>query len=365
MPDNLRIGYVPYSKDLSHPGDRRRLASWAKYNDVKLVLDNPLSADLLILSNNANFNYWIKKAKVPVILDLVDGYLGEEPTFLKDFFRNLMRAFKGKSNFGSITYTRALKKACRAANAIVVASPEQSFHIKPFNKNIFTILDDHSELCFSPIDINLHKKINCEHHERHLFWEGFGYTIKHFGEISSELDVFLRDNNIGLYILSTSEFPRWGGYIGKVNTIKLLKKYFPNSFENLHFQSWSIENLISCARESNLGIIPINIEDKFANLKSENKALSMWTLGLPIVASSTPAYKRLADNSNILITCDENQKFLEVLHEKLFNQKILDSEKFKITSYLDKYHNSRILSESWANVINQSHKLYSQQNIHK
>jgi hypothetical protein len=91
----------------------------------------------------------------------------------------------------------------------------------------------------------------------------------------------------------------------------------------------------------------------------------MWTLGLPIVASSTPAYKRLADNSNILITCDENQKFLEVLHEKLFNQKILDSEKFKITSYLDKYHNSRILSESWANVINQSHKLYSQQNIHK
>ena len=356
MSDKLSIGYVPHSKDLSHPGDRRRLASWAKYNDVKLVLDNPLRADLLILSNNANFNYWIKKAKIPVILDLVDGYLGEEPTFLKDFLRNLMRAFKGKSNFGAVTYTRALKKACR--NAIVVASPEQSFHIKPFNKNIFTILDDHSELRCIPDGINLVKKMNCERHERHLFWEGFGYTIKHFNEIGAELDVFLRDNNIGLYILSTSSFPRWGGYIGKVNTKKLLKTYFPNSFENLHFQNWSIENLIYCARESNLGIIPINIKDKFANLKSENKALSMWTLGLPIVASSTPAYKRLADEANIVVTCDETQKFLELLQEKLFNEEILSSEKSKISDYLDNYHNSRILSASWTNVINEARKLY-------
>jgi hypothetical protein len=357
MSDKLSIGYVPHSKDLSHPGDRRRLASWAKYNDVKLVLDNPLNADVLILSNNANFNYWIKKANIPVILDLVDGYLGEEPTFLKDLLRNLLRAFKGKSNFGAITYTRALKKACRDAHAIVVASPEQRFHIKPFNKNIFTILDDHSELCFIP-DNDLHKKNKCEQHDRHLFWEGFGFTIKHFGEISSELDVFMRENNIGLYILSTNSFPRWGGYIGKVNTIKLLKKYFPNSFENLHFQNWSIENLISCARESSLGIIPINIEDKFANLKSENKALSMWTLGLPIVASSTPAYKRLADEANIVITCDETQEFLELLQGKLFNKEILDSEKSKMVDYLDKYHNSRILSASWSHVINESHKLF-------
>jgi hypothetical protein len=131
--DKLIIGYVPYSADLSHPGDRRRIGTWSKACENELKLVDPTHSDLLVLSAGANFNYWLKRSKQPVILDLVDGYLGEEPIFIKDFGRNLIRSFKGKSSYSAITFTRALRDACRKADAVIVASSEQAkqvIHIK-------------------------------------------------------------------------------------------------------------------------------------------------------------------------------------------------------------------------------------------
>jgi hypothetical protein len=122
MGTSIKVGYVPYSKDLQHPGDRRRIVIWADANEATLEIHEPLNSDLLILSNGANFNYWIKKFNKPIVLDLVDGYLGEKPGWPKDFLRNLIRSISGRSNFLDFTYTRALKKACRNSDAVIVAS---------------------------------------------------------------------------------------------------------------------------------------------------------------------------------------------------------------------------------------------------
>jgi len=77
--DSLRVGYVPYSQDLQHPADRRRLAVWAAGRKTELNIADPSNSDILVLSSAANFGYWLKRVKQPVILDLVDGYLGENP----------------------------------------------------------------------------------------------------------------------------------------------------------------------------------------------------------------------------------------------------------------------------------------------
>ena len=146
MPDKLKIGYVPHSADLSHPGDRRRIGTWSKARRADLQLEDPTESDLLVLSAAANFNFWLHKSKQPVVLDLVDGYLGEEPVFLRDLGRNLVRSFKGKSNYSAVTFTRALQNACRKADAVIVASPEQAKDVLRFNSCVHVILDDHSEL---------------------------------------------------------------------------------------------------------------------------------------------------------------------------------------------------------------------------
>ena len=181
MQTKMRVGYVPYGKDLQHPGDRRRLAAWALDQKLNLNLADPLESDILVLSNAANFGYWLKRAKQPVILDLVDGYLGEHPSFIKDVVRNIVRSIRGTSRLRWITYTNHIRTACRKADAVIVASTEQRDVILKYNKHVNVILDDHSEMD-STFSADGSRNIGSTQplQSPHLFWEGYGYTLKHF-----------------------------------------------------------------------------------------------------------------------------------------------------------------------------------------
>lgn len=208
----MRIGYVPYSKSLLHPGDRRRLGMWAESKGIELELINPLNSDLLVLSNAANFGYWIKRATQPVVLDLVDGYLGESPSFFYDFLRNLLRTMRGTSSFHWIIYTRHLKAACQSSSLVIVASEEQALFVKQYNQNVRVILDNHSELimskCLSESSPILQESFFVN---PFILWEGFGYTLKHFEFMADELDEFLSSSNWRMCLVTVRKFHRWGG----------------------------------------------------------------------------------------------------------------------------------------------------------
>jgi hypothetical protein len=343
MPDKLKIGYIPYSADLKHPGDRRRIGTWSKETKNELILDNPTDSDLMVLSGAANFGYWLNRAKQPVILDLVDGYLGEEPSFLRDLGRNLVRSFRGKGNYSDITFTRALQNACRKAEAVIVASPEQAKEVLSFNSQVYIILDDHSEL-----DAGRHaRKIFSADiaDPKYIFWEGFGYTIKHFKFLASNLDEFMHRSGYRLFILTNLNFALWGGYLGKVNAEKLIKKWFPKSKHQIDIIPWSIEDVIRCASLSDFAIIPVDTNDRFANLKPENKLLSMWKLGLPTLFSSTSAYKRVAHEVGISEFCIDAsgwQTILYSLKSDFFSDSFVKTEK-----YINETHTKEMLVEKW------------------
>jgi len=346
MIDDFKIGYVPYSPDLSHPGDRRRIGTWSESKGFKLQLDSPTESDLLVLSASANLNYWIRRSKQPVILDLVDGYLGEHPGLFKNFGRNLIRSFNGQSNYSSITFTRALKKACTDADAVIVASPEQAQQVHPYNSKVYIILDDHSEL--DRARFKRKSNINSEDVKRYIFWEGFGYTIKHFKFVAPYLDKFMAESGYKLLILTNPIFARWGGYLGRVNAEKLIKNWFPLSADQIEIIPWSVEEVIRRACISDFAIIPVDTMDKFANLKPENKLISMWHLGLPTIFSSTQAYKRVSDDIGLSELClDQNEwgKFLSNVNVASFSRTLIKTEK-----YIDEAHTREILVEKWQSV---------------
>lgn len=348
----MKVGYVPYSKDLQHPGDRRRLAAWAIDQQIKLNLTDPLDSDLLVLSNAANFDFWIKRADQPVVLDLVDGYLGEHPTFLKDVLRNIVRTLRGTSKLRWITYTNHLRNACLKSDAVIVASKEQRDVILKFNKNVFVILDDHSELdSASSVTGNSPNELPLLPTSNNLFWEGFGYTLKHFQAIAPDLDKFLYENDWGMYLLTNEQFPRWGGYIGNVKTRLLVEKWFPLSEHAIQVIPWSIENLIEIANHSKLGIIPIDTHDRFATLKPENKLLSMWHLGLPVIFSNTPAYSRIASEANEERACIGKGDWLAAL--TFFTQSTSEREELKKSGldYISEHHTHRILINKWKDAL--------------
>lgn len=348
----MKVGYVPYAKDLQHPGDRRRLAGWALDQKTELSLANPLNSDVLVLSNAANFGYWLERAKQPVILDLVDGYLGEHPFFIKDVVRNVVRSIRGTSNLRWITYTNHVRAACKKADAVIVASKEQRDVILKYNKNVYVILDDHSEMDpASSVDGSKKTDSIQPLNSPHLFWEGYGYTLKHFQVIAKDLDQFLLERGWGMYLLTNEQFPRWGGYIGKVRTRNLLKKWFPLSEQAIEIIPWSIENVIAFANLSTLGLIPIDSRDRFAVLKPENKLLSMWHLGLPVIFSNTPSYSRVAAESHQEAACIKEGAWLSAL--ATYSQSPNDREELSRLglAYISKEHTHEILMAKWGKTL--------------
>jgi len=347
----IKVGYVPYSEDLTHPGDRRRISVWASTSNNPLILNESNDCELLVLSNNANFGYWLKWAKQPVVLDLVDGYLGESPNFYRDFARNLIRTFRGKSNLSWITYTRHLKYACRNSDAIIVASPEQKEGLSKYNKNIYVISDDHSEVLEASRSSRKEELSNTEvGPSRYIFWEGFGFTLKHFRDIARDLDKFLSYNQWGMYLLTEKEFPRWGGYIGKINTDRFIKKLFPLSGERIQVIPWSLYNLAHYANKSSFAVIPVSAKDKFAQLKSENKLLSMWSLGLVTLCSHNPAYLRTMTKAKQEANCFNNQEFLSTLSRVNSELHLLPEMRNQIYLYIHENHKKEKIVEQWNNV---------------
>lgn len=343
MKNNFKVGYVPYSPDLSHPGDRRRIATWANASSNDLILNSPLDSDIIILSANANFARWIKKAQQPVVLDLVDGYMGENPSFLRDFGRNILRSCQGKSNFLAITFTRAIRRACIEAAAVVVASPEQAKEIMPFNSNIYVILDDHSEL--DSAKYIRHENSSDKQNSKYIFWEGFGYTVKHFKFISKNLDEFMHKSGYKLLLLTNPKFARWGSNIGKIDTKTLISKWFPKSKDQVQVLPWTINNVINSAAKSDFALIPIDTEDRFANLKPENKLLSMWHLGLPTLFSNTLAYKRVAKEVGVTNLCIDKLDWEETFRN--FDLSVLRNSYAKSDEYISFFHSRDFLVERW------------------
>jgi hypothetical protein len=288
------IGYVPYSQDLQHPGDRRRIKILADLAGIEIRVENLVDSDVLILSNSCNFSKYIRKYNCPIIIDLVDSYLAERPRFLEDLGRNFLRSLNGTSSLRFLRYTSHLKYACQNADAVVVATVEQSKFIEDLNTNVHIIIDDQSEMFL--------ERDNCDeviaNERKFLFWEGLGYTLKHFKSISIELERFLLTNNFHLKLLTNVKFHRWGGFLGTVNTHDLVREIFPRAWKNIEVIPWSVEATKEAAKLSTLGIIPISLDDKFAMFKPENKLVSMWAMGLPVLCTPTNAYLRVAQDIN-------------------------------------------------------------------
>ena len=99
-------------------------------------------------------------------------------------------------------------------------------------------------------------------------------------------------------MLTNEKFYRWGGVFGTTYSKNLVKEIFPKAWKNIEVIPWSVEATKKAAKLSVLGIIPITKDDKFAMFKPENKLISMWAMGLPVLCSPTAAYTRVATQIN-------------------------------------------------------------------
>ena len=127
----LKIGYVPSSPNMGHPADRRRLVYWAKKRGHEITLDLDAKADVWVLSGRADLTAWSRKSgRPPLILDLVDGYLGKEHLW-RDWVRGAGKVLAGHISGAPRPYREIVADTCSRSQAVICETVEQRETILP------------------------------------------------------------------------------------------------------------------------------------------------------------------------------------------------------------------------------------------
>lgn len=278
-----RIGYVPLTRDLAAPGDRRRFVAYCGARGVSFEAASPNEHyDLVVVTETADITTWCDYNGGRVVFDLIDSFLAVPRWRARQWLRGVELYLLRRHKKLRLDYWEALERMCRRADAVVCATEEQRADIQPHCDNVHIILDIHDAAARRiKTDFTAHAPFR-------LFWEGLPSNISQLRLLSDVLSRIDRRWPIELHVASDPYLPIWHGYAGKRPSRDVARRAFPK----VQFHAWSESSFADVACETDLGIIPVDLTDPFVRGKPENKLLLLWRLGLPVVATATPAYHR-------------------------------------------------------------------------
>jgi hypothetical protein len=342
----LRIGYVPNSRNLDAPGDRRRIIFWAKARGHKIVTNLDDKFDVLVLSERSDLGFYVnRKINAPVIFDLVDGYLARE-SLSKDWFRGTSKVVTRQLSGIPKPFTQFVENMCITASAVVCSSPEQSELIARHSKNVHVILDSHDEVPW----LEFRGEANESKSKRHLLWEGLPVTLGGVKTISPTLIQENRKYGTRIKFVTDQKYHRLLGQYFPASTATLLSNLLGPMSDDTDLIPWNVENLVSSAKDSRAAIIPVLLSNKLQYFKPENRLLIMWKLALPTITSATPAYTRVSKISGSDIVCNNNSDWEEKLN-LLHNQEFGEDLVRRGQEYLKANHTKEILLLKWDNAV--------------
>jgi hypothetical protein len=338
----LRIGYFPNRPDMGHPADRRRLVYWAKLRGHEIIQDLDKKHDVLFLSGRANFTRWAKmENRSPLILDLVDGYLGEEPLW-RDLLRGTGKVITGQSSGIPRPYQKIVSEACQLAQAVVCSTIEQKETITPFCTNTHTILDFHEEFPMLPFN----GKVQSENFTK-LIWEGLPFTAKGLLLLESSLVKITKSNSISLEVITDLEYPMFLGKYFSQPTEKILEDIPKILGMNFKLTKWELETVIETAKKSHIAVLPLDPLGSLNPLKPENRLLMMWRMGLPTLTSPSLAYLRVMSETQIEGICHSPKEWQEKIINFMESLELRKESVEKGQQYIRDKHSKEILLNAW------------------
>lgn len=303
---NLKIGYVPYNSDLSHPDDRRRFPFFAERNNVRFEVANyRKSYDVILLPAPANLSHWLLYKKrnphTRFIFEMVDSLIYQSDTF-NTLFKGVGRFMIGKESLPYLDHKNLLIKWLKIADIVVCSSPRIKREIEKWNMNVVVSLDylEH-EYKFLKTDYSITGKMK-------LVWEGQGVVLPHFLHFKNMLRQV--SSFCELHIVTSESYPLFGPLVKRnVNTI--LEKLPIKT----HFHKWSLNKNSTLFSHFDCGVIPLNKNDAYGWHKPANKLISFWFSGLPTLASNTPAYIDVAGHTGNDLLCSTDEEWIAKIHE--------------------------------------------------
>lgn len=320
----LRIGYVPVSANLQGPGDRRRFVYYARSRNLQFEIADPdKSYDVVVVTQMADLSVWSRYYRGKIIYDAIDSYLVIPKTNVKGILRGLAKYLAGRSRYLQLNYWRAIEHMCRRADVVICSTEEQRNDISKFCQNVRIILDIHSAVVHKvKSNFDLSNPIR-------LVWEGLPQTLSSLTSIQKVVQRLSRDQPLELHLVTDKSYYRYLQTYGKADTLRSIRKMFPNTV--LH--EWKEETCADIIASCDIAVIPLNMNDPFAAGKPENKLLLLWRLGMPVVTSATPAYRRAMHNAGQNLTCATDDEWYETLKRMLQSKTLREESATKGREY--------------------------------
>tara|TARA_B100000674_G_scaffold443638_1_gene408705 strand:+ start:494 stop:1564 length:1071 start_codon:yes stop_codon:yes gene_type:complete len=339
-----RIGYIPVSQDFSSAGDRRRFLMYAKEYNLQWEIADPTNEyDILFITTMANVSEWIdyKKSHPETILifDINNAFFFKK-NIIWNAARGITRFISGRESSLYFYYNNVYIDMFKTADIVVCpTSPAKEF-ISKYNESVFLSFDYFGE------DISSKKVSFNPRNPAILVWEGMGVTAKHLLSISNVLEEF--GSRVQLRIITDRSYKLAGLY--KVDVLKIFK----SAKFNFEFFDWNIETYSKLITSSDIAIIPLNRRDTLAYHKPENKLALMWQHGMPVITSDTPAYIDSFSNTNMNLTCKDDDDWFRNIDLLLSDKFSYEEHMNSVENYLSQSRSKEAFIKTWDKIFNQA-----------
>lgn len=330
---------------MRHPVDRRRLIYWANKRGHQVVTDLSQKIDVLVLSSRSDLTSWSRKTnRPPLILDLVDGYLGSEHLW-RDWVRGAGKVLTGQVSGFPRPYREIISEACALSQAVICETVEQKSTILPFCKNVHSILDFHEEF---PILSFIERDLDANFPT--LMWEGLPFTAKGLLQLREAFNALSENSKISLEMVTDLTYPLFLGKYFYQNTEKILEDIPKILGENFHLNKWSLDTVVNTAQKSHLSVLPLDPLGTLNPLKAENRLLMMWRVGLPVLTSPSLAYSRVMANTKLDGICSTPAEWREKITQMVESPEIRKESVERGQQYIRDTHSEALVLEAWDNL---------------
>ena len=322
------VGVSSYTENMSGVADRRRLGCWAASRGIRINNSSPESCDVVVvnpLSDLSQWANWRESAKQRrLVFDFVDFRYVEEgfrssssPALaMKSAGRNLLYG-SGSARLPWPSYGDRIKRILLRADRVTCATPEHAAFLDRHGIRATPILDCQEEIpAYSPRRIPAAPRSESPR-KLNILWEGQLATLGFMRELHDGIAALCARASVRLTICTETEGFRYANRFARVTPQMILRSLEDIAGLTIVVVPWDPSRLADEALSADVAVLPVSPRDRTSWLKPENRAVIMWRLGLPVLMSGTPAFRRAAMAAGAAGIVDNPADWVDVLSAAL------------------------------------------------
>jgi hypothetical protein len=344
----MLVGVVPNAPDFDHPADRRRYIFYFRRKGIDFETADPSrSYDAVYISLTGDLNEWCRyKARHPqslVIFDLSDSYL--MASALSDRLRAIFHYVSRRTRTLRWSYKRTLLDMMQASDVVLCGSEEQKELLAKLHPNVVVMRD------FFGFDLNVKKESYrlSAPGTLNVLWEGFSHGNIRAFEMLRDVLATIDDFRVKLHVVTDSRYCRFGAKHLCKATYQVLHEVFRGSRVGFHLYDWNALTFSAIATRCDMAVIPLH-DDPFAWSKPENKLLLLWSMGLPVVTSSTASYARVMKSVGADLACANLGEWRSKIQTLASSEQLRVAHMQAAARYVDDHCSEAAITRTWDSV---------------